>query len=251
MPRYPSSSPRTMIYQFGPGPMTPAVKVLIWANVACYVVSWLLPAAVWREVIAVLGLNPEAFLPRLMVWQPVTYMFLHAGLTHILFNMLALWMFGVELERLWGRTFFLKYYFVTGIGAAATTLLLALIPNDFGYAMRAATTIGASGAIYGLLLAYALYFPDRPIYIWALFPVPAKYFVLIMGAIALMASNQGGVAHMAHLGGLVFGYLYLKVWRTRPLAEVKYRYFKWKMNRVRRKFDVYTGGRNDWDRHIH
>jgi len=249
MARYPSPSARTLTYQFGPGPVTPAVKLLIWANVACFVMSWLLPTTV-----GYLGLRPGAVFRQLWVWQPLTYMFLHAGLFHILFNMLALWMFGVELERLWGRTFFLKYYFVTGVGAAATTLLLALLPGGFGALLWNTVTVGASGAIYGLLLAYALYFPDRPIYMWALFPIPAKYFVMIMGGIALMSSiggNQGGVANTAHLGGLVFGYLYLKVWRQRPLAEIKYRYVKWRMNRLRSKFDVYTGGRNDWDRHVH
>ena len=249
MPRYPSSSPRTLASQFGPGPITPVIKLLIWTNVTCFVVSRLVPG-----VVDYLGLQPKAVLSQWFVWQPVTYMFLHAGVFHILFNMLALWMFGVELERLWGRTFFLKYYFITGIGAAATTMLLSLFPGEFGGAMWDSVTVGASGAIYGLLLAYALYFPDRPIYMWALFPIPAKYFVLIMGAIAFMSSiggNQGGVANSAHLGGLVFGYLYLKVWRTRPLAEVKYRYVRWRMNRLRRKFDVHTGGRNDWDRHVH
>lgn len=249
MPRYPSSPARTLAYQFGPGPMTPAVKLLIWTNIACFVASWLKPV-----IILYLGLQPSAVFTRFQLWQPVTYMFLHAGLFHILFNMLALWMFGVELERLWGRAFFLKYYFITGLGAAATTLLLALVPGDLGAAMRNSVTVGASGAIYGLLLAYALYFPDRPIYMWALFPIPAKYFVLIMGAIAFLSSvggDQGGVANTAHLGGLVFGYLYLKVWRTRPLAEIRYRWVKWRMNRLRRKFDVYSGGRNDWDRKIH
>ncbi len=248
MARYPSSSARTLVYQFGPGPVTPVVKLLIWTNVVAFVASWLAPVSV-----AYLGLRPEAVFTRLWVWQPLTYMFLHAGLFHILFNMLALWMFGVELERLWGRTFFLKYYFVTGVGAAATTLLLALLPG-FGGLLWNTVTVGASGAIYGLLLAYALYFPDRPIYVWALFPIPARYFVLIMGGIALWTSlsgSQGGVANTAHLGGLVFGYLYLRVWRRRPLAEIKYRYVKWRMNRLRSKFDVYTGGRNDWDRRVH
>ena len=234
--------------------MTPAVKLLIWANVACFVGAWLLQVGFGVSVLGLAGLRPESVLSGFWVWQPVTYMFLHAGLFHILFNMLALWMFGVELERLWGRTFFLKYYFVTGVGAAVTTLLLSLVPIGFGDLLWNTVTVGASGAVYGLLLAYALYFPDRPIYIMALFPVPARYFVLIMGGIALMSSvggNQGGVANTAHLGGLLFGYLYLRVWRTRPLAEIKYRYVKWKMNRLRRKFDVYPGGRNDWDRHVH
>jgi membrane associated rhomboid family serine protease len=234
--------------------MTPAVKLLIWANVACFVGAWLLQVGFGISVLGLMGLRPESVLRGFWVWQPVTYMFLHAGLFHILFNMLALWMFGVELERRWGRTFFLKYYFVTGVGAAVATLLLSLVPIGFGDLLWNTVTVGASGAVYGLLLAYALYFPDRPIYIMALFPVPARYFVLIMGGIALMSSvggDQGGVANTAHLGGLLFGYLYLRVWRTRPLAEIKYRYVKWRMNRLRRKFDVHTGGRNDWDRHVH
>jgi membrane associated rhomboid family serine protease len=234
--------------------MTPAVKLLIWANVACFVGAWLLQVGFGISVLGLLGLRPESVLRGFWVWQPVTYMFLHAGLFHILFNMLALWMFGVDLERRWGQTFFLKYYFVTGVGAAVATLLLSLVPIGFGDLLWNTVTVGASGAVYGLLLAYALYFPDRPIYIMALFPVPARYFVLIMGGIALMSSvggDQGGVANTAHLGGLLFGYLYLRVWRTRPLAEIKYRYVKWRMNRLRRKFNVYTGGRNNWDRHVH
>jgi membrane associated rhomboid family serine protease len=203
MMRYPASSPRTVIYQFGPGPITLVVKLLIWANVALFVLSraWLLP-----ELVFYLGLQPEAVLRRLYVWQPVTYMFVHAGTLHILFNMLALWMFGVELERRWGPRFFLKYYLVTGIGAAATTLALAFWPWGVGTALWHAITVGASGAIYGLLLAYALYFPDRPIYVMVLFPVRAKYAVMIFGAIELMLTlggDLGGVANSAHLGGLV------------------------------------------------
>jgi membrane associated rhomboid family serine protease len=115
--------------------------------------------------------------------------------------------------------------------------------------------IGASGAIYALLLAYALYFPDRPIYMYFVFPIPAKVFVLIMGAIAFyssLAETGGGVASATHLGGLAVGYLYLKGARAHPLSELKYRYLKWKINRVRKKFDVYSGGRaDDWDHRVH
>ena len=247
--RYPASSPRTVVYRFGPGPVTPIVRLLIWSNVVMFAMSWLVPV-----VVPYLGLQPAAVFSRLYVWQPVTYMFLHAGIFHILFNMLALWMFGVELERRWGSRFFLKSYLVTGIGAAATTLAIALTPGQLGMAIRYAVTVGASGAIYGLLLAYALYFPDRPIYLWALFPIPAKYFVMIMGAIAFMSSvggEQGGVANGAHLGGLVVGYLYLRVWPARPLDAIRYRYVKFRMNRLRRKFDVHDGGRSDSDRRVH
>src|SRR6185295_13560833 len=176
------------------------------------------------------------------------------GIFHIVFNMLALWMFGAELERIWGTRYFLKFYFVTGSGAAALTVVFSLLPFAFAQQLQGAVIIGASGAIYGLLLAYALYFPDRPIYMYFVFPIPAKIFVAIIGAIAFFSSlsEAGGVANATHLGGLLVGYLYLKGARMHPLSELKYRYLKWKINRVRKKFDVYSGGRaDDWDRHVH
>lgn len=246
---YPTGDRRTVMYQFGPGPVTPAVKLLLWANVGMFVLTWAAP-----ELVVLLGLQPAAVVFGLRLWQPVTYMFLHAGVSHILFNMLALWMFGVDLERQWGRSFFLRYYFVAGVGGAATTMVLALVPGPIGQAMWGSLTVGASGAIYGLLVAYAVSFPHRPIYIWALFPIPARIFVLIMGALAFMSSvggDQGGVANAAHLGGLVIGYLYLKTRGGHPLAEIKYRYVKWRMDRLRRRFEVHDGGRGDWDRHVH
>jgi membrane associated rhomboid family serine protease len=182
-------------------------------------------------------------------------MFLHAGIFHILFNMLALWMFGVELERMWGSRFFVQYYFICGVGAAMTTVLLSFVPGSFGAQLYYSLTIGASGAIYGILLAYALYFPNRPILLYFIFPVPAKYFVAIMGAISLLSSMGGpggGIAHTTHLGGLVAGYLYLKGGRIHLLSEIKYRYLKWRINRMRRKFDVYSGGRaDDVNRRVH
>ena len=142
------------------------------------------------------------------VWQLATYMFLHGGLFHILFNMLALWMFGTELERIWGTRYFLKFYFVTGIGAGVLTVLFSLLPFDFAQQLYQSNIIGASGAIYGLLLAYAIYFPDRPIYLYFVFPIPAQIFVMIMGAIAFYSSvvgRSGGVANATHLGGLLVG----------------------------------------------
>ncbi|MFB3853283.1 MAG: rhomboid family intramembrane serine protease [Vicinamibacterales bacterium] len=248
MPR--SYTPRTVVHSFGPGPMSRAVRLLIYANAAFFVASVFLP-----DVTYYLGLMPQAVVHEFRLWQPLTYMFLHAGVFHILFNMLALWMFGVELERLWGTAFFTRFYFVTGAGAAISTMVLALLPFDFADRLYYSVTIGASGAIYGLLLAYGLYFPNRPIYLYFFFPVPAKYFVLILGAITFLLSvndSGGGVAHVAHLGGMVFGFAYLRLGGARPLSELKYRYFKWKMNRHRRRFDVYSGGRaDDWDRRIH
>lgn len=245
--RYPA--PAGLGFSFGPGGITPAIKVLIAANVAAFVITWFAP-----EIMLFLGLRVADVFGSLRIWQPLTYMFLHGGFGHILFNMLALWMFGVELERMWGTRFFLKYYFVCGLGAAGTTIVLSFLPFAFFDHLYTALTVGASGAIYGILLAYGLYFPNRPIYIYFVFPVPAKYFVMIMGGIALLSSlgGSGGVAHTAHLGGLVVGYLYLKGGRLHLVSELQYRFLKWRINRMRRRFDVYSGGRaNDVDRRVH
>jgi membrane associated rhomboid family serine protease len=238
---------------FGPGPLSPALKALIGLNVLLFVLQWLGEMNGWR-LEWYLGLRPADTLGRLHLWQLSTYMFLHGGLFHILFNMLALWMFGTELERIWGTRYFLKFYFVTGIGAGALTVLFSLLPFGFAQQLQYSIIIGASGAIYGLLLAYALYFPNRPIYLYMVFPIPAKYFVMIMGALAFYSSigERTGVANATHLGGLLVAYLFLKSGRMHPIAELKYRYLKWKINRTRAKFDVYTGGRaNDWDRRVH
>jgi len=243
-------APSTFAYSFGPGPVTPAIKALIAANVAAFLAALMAPA-----LTLLLGMRPADVLGRMFLWQPVTYMFLHGGIFHILFNMLALWMFGVELERMWGSRYFTKFYFAAGGGAALTTLVLSLLPLPFADQLYYSLTIGASGAVYGVLLAYAMYFPHRPIYMYFVFPIPAKYFVLILGAISLLASMGGpggGIAHTTHLGGLLAAYLYLKGGRIHVLSEIKYRYLKWRINRMRRRFDVYSGGRaNDVDRRVH
>ena len=231
------------------------MKALIGVNVVMFFVQLFVPS-----VTLVLGLRPVSVVGSMWVWQVATYMFLHGGLFHILFNMLALWMFGVELERRWGTRFFVKFYFVTGIGAGVITVMLSLLPFGFSQDIYRSVTIGASGAIYGLLLAYAMYFPDRPIYLYLVFPVPAKWFVAIMGLIAFYGSvtGAGGLANATHLAGLLVAYVYLKTGRSmrgfslHPWAEVKYRYLKWKIGKARKKFDVHVGGRsNDWNRRVH
>ena len=206
MPRNPHLS--TIAYSFGPGPLTPAVRMLLYANIGMYVLSFVVP-----RIVDYLGLIPKQVITAYWLWQPVTYMFLHArNPTHILFNMLILWMFGVELERMWRTPFFVRYYFITGIGAGILSVLIALLPLAATRATYDAVIIGASGALYGLLLAYALYFPDRPILMFLFFPVPAKYFVMILGAIAFITSieGSGAVAATTHLSGLLVGYLYGK-----------------------------------------
>jgi membrane associated rhomboid family serine protease len=244
-PRAPSYS----AISFGPGPLSFALKVLVGANVLLFLLAWAVPG-----VVAVFGLRPADVLLAGRIWQIVTYMFLHGNVGHLLFNMLALWMFGTELERLWGTRAFVRYYLIVGIAAAISTILVSWA---FPFAARTfyTTTIGASGAIYGLLLAYGVLFPNQPIMLYFVFPIPAKYFVMILGAIALLmavSDSGGGVAHITHLGGLVAGYLLLRGRRLSPANEVRYRYLRWKMDRARKKFGVYTGGRHDdWDKRIH
>ena len=236
-PRY--SPPSFSSSSFGAGALTPAVRALIVANVVMFLITELVP-----ELKLSLGLHPAAFL-RGSLWQPMTYMFLHGGLFHLLFNMLTLWMIGVELERRWGTLYFSRFYFICGLGAAVAMVSIAMLPGRIGEIFINSLVIGASGAIFGLLVAFALYYPDRQFLFLMLFPLPAKYFVLLLGAIGLYSSifQAGNIAHGAHLGGAFTGYLYLKGGRMRPMAELTYRYQRWKIDRHRRKFDVYPGGR--------
>jgi membrane associated rhomboid family serine protease len=245
VPRSPYSR---VSYQFGPGPLTPAVKALLIANVVVFLGQLVAPA-----LTTIGGLTPAAVFESFWIWQPLTYMFLHAGLTHLVFNMLALWMFGVELERMWGTSAFARFYVYCGLGAAATTILASLLPFGFADFMYVTPTVGASGAIYGLLAAYGILFAHRPIYMYFLFPVPARIFVLITGGITLLlsvTSSGGQMAHLAHLGGLVTGWALLMRGRGGLMAEVKYRYTKWRLQRARRKFDIHQGGRGGgWNVH--
>ena len=242
--------PSSVAFSLGPGRLTPAVRALIAASVIGYLLTRVVPSLEFR-----LGLVPELVFERWWVWQPVTYMFEHGGVFHLLFNMLALWMFGVELERLWGTRFFARYYFITGLGAAATTMLASLLPFSFAGALYGSVTVGASGAIYGLLLAYAMTYPNRPIYIYLVFPIPAKIFVLIIGAISFLSSvtdTGGGVAHATHLGGLVVGYLYLAGRRGQMGSTIRSQFLRWRMARLRKRFDVHDGGRaHDKDPWVH
>src|SRR5919112_1196710 len=185
----------------GGGAITPAVKFLLIANTAVFVVQ----TFVDYRLVYFFGLVPQLVWNNLYLWQLFTYQFLHGGLFHLLFNMLALWMFGGDLERRWGSIFFLKYYFVSVLGGGILNALLT--PNQM------VPSIGASGGVYGILLAYGLIYPNQIVYFYFLFPIKMKHFVWIIGAIALyssITSGQSGIAHIAHLGGMLFGYLYLR-----------------------------------------
>ena len=146
-------------------------------------------------------------------WQPFTHMFMHGGFWHLFFNMYTLYFFGTVLERVWGTRKFLLYYFVTGVGAAVVHLAVQWLTGDF------ALTVGASGAIYGLLMGYAMLYPDSIMSL--LFPpisMKAKWFVLIFAGIELLTgitNTGGGIAHFAHLGGLIFGFVLITIWKKR------------------------------------
>ena len=151
------------------------------------------------------GTVPALFWQHGFVWQIATYMFLHGGFFHILFNMFILWMFGSDLERVWGTRRFISFYFFCGIGAGLVNVLVT--PHAF------IPTIGASGAIYGVLLGYALYFPERQVFLYFLIPVPVRVFVIVLGVIELVSSlsaSGGNISHVTHLGGLAFAWIYLR-----------------------------------------
>jgi rhomboid family protein len=222
------------------GAMTPAIKALIIANAAVFVLESLLRmsglGAADELFRAFFALQPDLVYGRGYIWQLASYLFLHGDLGHILVNMFMLWMFGVEMERLWGSKRLLNYFFLTGVGAGITTCFFS--PGS--------RTIGASGAIFGIMLAYGMAFPNRQILFWFVFPMKAKHFVLLLAGIELWVSSQyvsDGIGHFAHLGGMLFGYLYLKrAWRVKDLISE----LRWRARR--RRFRVFEE-RNEKDRY--
>ena len=230
MPRY------TQSYMSFFPPFTRMVKALIIVTSAVFILTFL-PYRLfgWEAPFLWLGLQPYAVLHHLYLWQIVTYLFLHGGFFHVLFNMFALWMFGPDLEQLWGETEFLKFYLLTGAGAGVLDVALSTF-----FGSPYSLTIGASGAIYGLLLAFGLIFPDRPIFLWFIIPIKAKWFVLIIGAIEFFSEVGGpgsNISHLAHLGGMLVAYLYLR--GTGISERMQARYAEWRRARLRRKFEVY------------
>jgi len=234
MPRY-----RQFAYSFGP-PLTPMVKRLFIITSAAFVLTYI-PLQIFQSqffdyIFALFALQSDLVIHRLYLWQLVTYLFLHGGWFHIIFNMFALWMFGSDLESTWGGKKFLYYYFLTGIGAGILDVTLNAL---FRPGMPSAT-IGCSGAVYGLLLAYGMLFPERLIYLYMIIPIKAKWFVVIMGAIEFVSSFGGpgsGISHFAHLGGMLFGYLYLRGWSLPYRWQLQYH--EWRRAQVRKKFEVH------------
>jgi membrane associated rhomboid family serine protease len=158
--------------------------------------------------------------PGFWPWQLISYSFLHGSLGHLFFNMFALWMFGVQIENRWGSRRFGVFYFICVLGAALTHLLFVpdaqTVRTMGGLAQASVPTVGASGGVYGVLLAFGMMFPNQPIYLWFLFPIRAKWLVLGFGALELYSAVTGtsaGVANFAHLGGMVIGLLLIQYWR--------------------------------------
>jgi len=184
-----------------------AVRILLAATI----VSFLLEAGAGEDIISGLALWPlqAGFMP----WQLVSYAFLHAGITHLAFNMYGLWMFGSQLENLLGRRALLQLYFASVLSAGAMQLLVTSATGSIY------PTVGASGGVFGLLLAYGICFPNRIIVLLIPpIPMPAWLFVILYAVIELMlgvTGTQAGVAHFAHLGGMIGGYMVIRHWRRR------------------------------------
>ncbi len=194
--------------RFGPQKMGDGVKQLLIVNVAVFVLTQISGMGFWAEWF---GLNPHNVIFGLRVWQPFTYMFLHAGIWHIGINMLMLWMFGSELEKLWGRKEFLRFYLVSGAGAGVFSLVPYFLGVVSGYRGAIPSIIGASGAVYAILLAYAVTYPDRKVLVYMIMPVKVKYLMLFMGFMTFSSIGNGdGISHITHLGGLVVGWFYLR-----------------------------------------
>ena len=182
--------------------LTPWVKRLLIANAVVFALTWV----IGREfVLEWFSFQPTKVLLR--PWTPLTYMFLHADFWHVFWNMVMLFFFGPPLESKWGSKEFIRYYLVCGLGGVALSFLFVSF-----------SIIGASAAVYGIMLAFAMAWPNAPIYVWGIFPVPAKWLVgafFLISFFSAFGGAGGGVAHFAHLGGLVAGLIYLKTdWRA-------------------------------------
>ena len=185
-------------YSFSSQNFTNVIRALISINAALFLLRYFM---VDQFDLLNLGLSSS---PKF--WQPLTYMFIHGDFFHIFMNMFVLWMFGTEMESIWGSKKFLQYYLITGIGSGLVWL-------SFNYGNTYSVLIGASGAIYGILLAYGLMFPNRKVLIYFLFPVKVKYFVIFLAAVAFVSSidsSGSNISHLTHLSGMVIGFLFLK-----------------------------------------
>jgi membrane associated rhomboid family serine protease len=178
------------------------VKIILIINVAVFLLAHLLRGANWIWFFA---LTPQLVLRKFMLWQILSYAFLHLDLWHLIINMLMLWFFGPAIEQRWGGPRFLFYYLFCATGAGLCSFIVSFNSSI--------PVIGASGAIFGILVAYAMMFPETVILLFFIFPMKMRHAVLVLAAINLLgaiSASGGGVAYIAHLGGGLFGYLYLR-----------------------------------------
>ena len=189
-------------FSYKPALFTDAIKILVSVNFGIFLLQTV--ARTEGLFFPLFGLVPKLVWSEFMIWQPFTYLFFHGGIWHLLINMFVLWMFGSELERLWGKEHFLKFYFVTGVGAGLVTMIFGL--------KSMTPIVGASGAVYGVLLAYGLTYPNRTVYLYGIIPIKSLWFVIGIGVIAFMSSfdNVSQISHLTHLSGMMIGYLMLK-----------------------------------------
>ena len=194
------SNPGQLSYK--PSLFTDAIKTLISVNFAIFILQSISSSEIM--FFSNFGLVPKLVWSQLKIWQPFTYMFFHGDIWHVLINMFVLWMFGSELERIWGKKNFLRFYFITGVGSGLGTMLFGL--------QSTIPIVGASGAIYGVLLAYGVMFPNRTVYLYGIIPIKSIWFVIGIGVIAFFSSfnNFTNISHLTHLFGMIIGYLYLK-----------------------------------------
>ena len=230
----------------GSGGLPPGVKGLLIANVVIFLIDLLLGG----RLTAYFGLVPSEVIPGFRVWELVTYMFLHSGIFHILFNMLGLYFLGKDLEEVWGTDRFLQFYFFCGVGAG-----LCVVALKYLFRTPDIPTIGASGAVLGIFLAAAILWPDRQI-IFYFVPLKMKYFVMLIAAISILSSfdQRSGVSNIAHLGGMLFGYIFMQlpgqkrgrggVASPSLIGRLRAAWKEYKLARARRKFKVYMKKQN-------
>ena len=201
-------------FSFRPRLFTEAIKILIGANIIIFllkIISQNPATPFFNPIVDLFGLSSSAVWPR--VWQPFTYLFIHKDFLHVFFNMFVLWMFGSELESIWGRKSFLRYYFTTGVGSGLIWLVLNLSNANH-------TLAGASGAVYGILLAFGMLFPNRTVYLYFLFPIKVKYLVMFLVATEFILSmiTTSDISHITHLSAVVIGFVYLRyIWRWKDI----------------------------------
>ncbi len=226
--------------------ITPGVKLLVLVCAGVFLVQTVVsliasPLFAYHYLTQVFGLVPSAITHGLRIWQPLTYIFLHGGVWHLLINMLILWMFGRDLELVWGKRRFLNYFLLCGVGAGLIEVIIKTIPVFFGRPPSDIPTIGASGAIFGILIANAILFPDRRIWLIPLpVTIPMRPYVAVMAAIEFFASlgaSGDGIGHLCHLGGMLVGWIYLR--RGSFLYNVRNSVSDWQNKRNRKRFEVY------------